>query len=82
MRRMKPPSMLPIFLLFVEAAAAASSTTKYVEFKPIRQCTMRGVCGTRGGMNQPCPYSGPPMDIFGEQHRQILAELCPHLFQG
>ncbi|KAL3989238.1 Niemann-Pick C type family protein [Acanthocheilonema viteae] len=54
----------------------SSPTTKVV-----RECSMRGVCGHRGAMHQTCPYHGPPLRIV-EKHRQTLASLCPHLFQG
>uniref|UniRef100_A0A8R1XTT3 SSD domain-containing protein n=1 Tax=Onchocerca volvulus TaxID=6282 RepID=A0A8R1XTT3_ONCVO len=53
------------------------STTKVT-----RKCSMRGVCGHRGAMHQTCPYNGPPLRISVEKHRQTLASLCPHLFQG
>ncbi|VDK59394.1 unnamed protein product [Gongylonema pulchrum] len=48
----------------------------------VAQCSMRGVCGRRGGMHQTCPYNGRPLGVSAEQHRQTLASLCPHLFQG
>ncbi|CAG9536772.1 unnamed protein product [Cercopithifilaria johnstoni] len=50
--------------------------------KAVRECSMRGVCGHRGAMHQTCPYHGPPLRISVEKHRQTLASLCPHLFQG
>ncbi|VDO52159.1 unnamed protein product [Brugia timori] len=50
--------------------------------KVVRECSMRGVCGRRGAMHQTCPYHGPPLRISVEKHRQTLASLCPHLFQG
>ncbi|EJW81060.1 hypothetical protein WUBG_08032 [Wuchereria bancrofti] len=60
------------------ASTGVSSSTA----KVVRECSMRGVCGHRGAMHQTCPYHGPPLRISVEKHRQTLASLCPHLFQG
>lgn len=59
------------------STGVSSSTAKMV-----RECSMRGVCGHRGAMHQTCPYHGPPLQLSIEKHRQTLASLCPHLFQG
>uniref|UniRef100_A0A915PM62 SSD domain-containing protein n=1 Tax=Setaria digitata TaxID=48799 RepID=A0A915PM62_9BILA len=86
------PIASPMFMARIELAFAAyfqisrgnvnhNNVTSSSTVKVIRGCSMRGVCGHRGFMNQACPYYGSPLRLSVEKHRQTLASLCPHLFE-
>ncbi|KHN80510.1 Niemann-Pick C1 protein [Toxocara canis] len=66
--------VLLLSLTTVAFAHSAAATER-------RRCTMRGVCGQRGHMHQNCPYNGPPKPLDDSQDRDLLRQLCPHLYQ-